>query len=88
MIIPNALFFSSDEWNKLAAIINKWPSLPDPTAQAVPQADYRAMEDKIKATVDAFSDLEAATAYLYIAHAKGMTLQKAISLRQKAGITS
>jgi len=54
-------------------------SKPDP-------AEIKKMEDEIRETLDTWPELKKAIAYHYL-FATGMTLEKSVALRRKAGVT-
>ena len=64
-------------WDKL---FETAPDLATLTAE-----DIRSLEDKVQRIVDDWSEIERATAYLYM-HSCGLDLQKAHDIRRKAGL--
>jgi hypothetical protein len=72
-----------------------FPSVPLGQASSVTPAPHTVlgkderlrMEDKIRQTVDGWTEGEKATAYLYL-YTSGMNLDKAKTIRRKAGFVS
>lgn len=54
---------------------------------ALDKANRLQIEDKVRQTVDGWTEEEKATAYLYL-YASGMSLDKAKIIRRKAGFVS
>jgi hypothetical protein len=62
-------------------------SVTPATHTALDKSDRLQMEDKVRQTVDGWTEEEKATAYLYL-YASGMSLDKAKIIRRKAGFVS
>jgi len=62
-------------------------SASPPASLQLDKADRTQIEDKVRQTLDGWTEEEKATAYLYL-YALGMNLDKAKTIRRKAGFVS
>jgi len=79
-------FFAEAYLGTVSQPVNKEPPQPE-VSLLRDQQERDAFEDYLREIVDGWTAEEQATVYWYL-HASGMALEKATSIRRKAGLTS